>query len=319
MSKKTGLGKGLGALIDSNRVLDDLTKETQAGDRVSEIFVDKIKPNPYQPRQDFNQEELQNLADSIREQGLLQPIVVREKKDGFELVVGERRLRACKLAEKTKIPAIVRNYTDSQSMNFALLENLQRTDLNPMEVAAAYKRLMQEGGMTQEELSKKLGVSRPKIANTLRLLNLPEPVQNYVRKNLLTESAARTIAGLPNAAAMQEVAKDAAENKLSILQIEAKVKNRQAANNEKPHAKKKDRTQKPEVINCDVDKLIRELEYLTGEKIEIVPAKNGKGKVIGFKFASDSDLNRIREIFLALNNSLKAENKTSPKTKKLSV
>lgn len=319
MSKKTGLGKGLGALIDSNKVLDDLTKESQAGDRVSEIFVDKIKPNPYQPRQDFNQEELQNLADSIKEQGLLQPIVVREKKDIFELVVGERRLRACKLAGKTKIPAIVRNYTDSQSMNFALLENLQRADLNPMEVAAAYKRLMQEGGMTQEELSKKLGVSRPKIANTLRLLNLPESVQNYVRKNLLAESAARTIAGLPSAEAMQEVAKDAAENKLSILQIEAKVKNWQAANNEKPRAKKKDNTQKPEVINCDVEKLIRELEYLTGEKIEIVPAKNGKGKVIGFKFASDNDLNRIREIFLALNNSLKSEGKTSPKTKKLSV
>lgn len=319
MSKKTGLGKGLGALIDSNKVLDDLTKETQAGDRVSEIFVDKIIANPYQPRQDFNQEELQNLADSIKAQGLLQPIIVREKNNGFELVAGERRLRAYKLAGKTKIPAIVRNYTDNQSMNFALLENLQRTDLNPIEVASAYKRLMQEGGMTQEELSKKLGVSRPKIANTLRLLNLPESVQNYVRKNQLSESAARTIAGLPNANAMKDVAKEAAENKLSILQIEAKVKNWQAINNEKPQTKKKNNSQQTEFVNCDMDKLIRELEYLTGEKVEIVPAKNGKGKVIGFKFASDNDLNRIREIFWALNNSLKAEGKTNPKTKKLSV
>lgn len=319
MSKKTGLGKGLGALIDSNKVLDDLTKETQAGDRVSEIFVDKISANPYQPRQDFNQEELQNLADSIKAQGLLQPIIVREKNNGFELVAGERRLRAYKLAGKTKIPAIVRNYTDNQSMNFALLENLQRTDLNPIEVASAYKRLMQEGGMTQEELSKKLGVSRPKIANTLRLLNLPESVQNYVRKNQLSESAARTIAGLPNANAMKEVAKEAAENKLSILQIEAKVKNWQAINNEKPQTKKKNNSKQTEVVNCDIDKLIRELEYLTGEKVEIVPAKNGKGKVIGFKFASDNDLNRIREIFWALNNSLKAEGKTNQGAKKLSV
>lgn len=319
MSKKTGLGKGLGALIDSNKVLDDLTKEIQAGDRVSEIFVDKISANPYQPRQDFNQEELQNLADSIKAQGLLQPIIVREKNNGFELVAGERRLRAYKLAGKTKIPAIVRNYTDNQSMNFALLENLQRTDLNPIEVASAYKRLMQEGGMTQEELSKKLGISRPKIANTLRLLNLPESVQNYVRKNQLSESAARTIAGLPNADAMKEVAKEASENKLSILQIEAKVKNWQAINNEKPQTKKKNNSKQTEIVNCDMDKLIRELEYLTGEKVEIVPAKNGKGKVIGFKFANDNDLNRIREIFLALNNSLKAEGKTNQGAKKLSV
>lgn len=303
MSKKSGLGRGIGALINDENNLKNLIGETKPGESVVEISLSEIKANPYQPRKSFNEDELRGLAESIKEQGLLQPIVVRKVNNEYELVAGERRLRAAKIAGLEKIGALVRNYSNEESMNLALLENLQRTDLNPMEVAEAYKRLMKEGGMTQEELSKKLGVKRSSVANTLRLLNLPEVVQNYVRTEKMSETGARAIAGLPDFEAMASMAKEAVENGWSVRNIENSVatwKNKGAEEDQEKKVKVTKKIASVSKQDANLGKFIQNLEQACGEKVEIVAAKGGKGEVIGFKFVTQEDLQRVCSVLSKL-------------------
>lgn len=303
MSKKSGLGRGIGALINDENNLKNLIGETKPGESVVEISLSEIKANPYQPRKSFNEDELRGLAESIKEQGLLQPIVVRKVNNEYELVAGERRLRAAKIAGLEKIGALVRNYSNEESMNLALLENLQRSDLNPMEVAEAYKRLMKEGGMTQEELSKKLGVKRSSVANTLRLLNLPEVVQNYVRTEKMSETGARAIAGLPDFEAMASMAKEAVENGWSVRNIENSVatwKNKGAEENQEKKVKVTKKIASVSKQDANLEKFIQNLEQACGEEVEIVAAKGGKGEVIGFKFVTQEDLQRVCSVLSKL-------------------
>lgn len=337
MNKKKGLGRGLSSLINDDNNLQKLIGNVKEGETVLDIDVGQIKANPYQPRKEFDLDELQSLADSIKAQGLLQPVVVRKiAGNQYELVAGERRLRAAKLAGLDKIMALVRNYTDAESMNLALLENLQRADLNPMEVAAAYERLMREGGMTQDELSKKLGIKRSSIANTLRLLNLPDEVQNYVRSGKLNESGARSLAGLPNFDSMKNMAQLAIQNGWSTKDIESNVaiwKNKhgndvrqrgegiaQKSVVDRQQTGKKNITHGKQIqeYGADAEKFIHILELASGEQIEIVPIAGTKAKVLGFKFVTDEDLKRIYGVFSKLIRESK-ETQESSVTKKFTV
>lgn len=215
MSKR-GLGKGLGALLPST---DDTPREA-----AQEIEIARIHPNAEQPRQLFDPEKLEELAASIREHGIVQPLLVRPTASGYEIVAGERRWRAAKLAGLKKVPAVVRELSGSQVMEIALIENLQREDLNPMEEARAYKRLLDEFGMSQEQLAKRLGKSRSQVANTLRMLQLEPEVQTLVEQGDLTMGHAKAVLALDDPKQQVEFAQRVVEQKLSVRETEDAIR-----------------------------------------------------------------------------------------------
>ena len=216
-----GLGKGLGALMG------DLTVETPAVKSPYQLLpIHKVEPNPGQPRQDFDPEELQALADSIALHGVVQPLTVRELSGGYyQIIAGERRWRAARLAELREIPAVIIEADDKKVMELALIENLQRQDLNPVEEAMGYRTLMEEYGMTQEDAAKQVGKSRPAVANALRLLNLPEKVLEMVRKGELSAGHARAVLSLKAQKLQEQAAQKIAALDLSVRQAELLCKN----------------------------------------------------------------------------------------------
>ena len=199
MPAKRKLGKGLDQIFGDNidSVLDDIESNARksAGGQ-SELKISEIRPNPYQPRVEFDENGLKELADSIRENGVFQPILVRKSLQGYELVAGERRLRASKLADKKTIPALIVEFDDRQMMEISLLENIQRKDLTAIEIAKAYRQLMDKLGYTQDDLAKRIGKSRANVANMLRLLSLPEEVRTLVNEGKLSYGQARTLLSL---------------------------------------------------------------------------------------------------------------------------
>ena len=216
-----GLGRGLDALLGGVR--EDEKKTSDAAE-VKRLPIGAITPNPHQPRREFSQEGLDDLAASIRVRGVLQPVLVRPLGGGkFELVAGERRLRASKLAELSEIPALVRDMTDQESLAIALIENLQREDLNAVEEALGYQQLQQQFGLSQEELSRQVGKSRSAVANALRLLNLPESVQADIQQGTLTAGHGRAIMAVTEADAQEALHRRIAENGLTVRQAEAQA------------------------------------------------------------------------------------------------
>ncbi|MFZ5823769.1 MAG: ParB/RepB/Spo0J family partition protein [Bacillota bacterium] len=213
MSKK-GLGRGLGALIPEVEVHE------RDHDSIQELDLREVQPNPHQPRKEFDQARLDELAASIREHGIVQPIVVRPKGKGYEIVAGERRWRAAGLAGLKKIPALVREFSEAETMEIALIENLQREDLNPLEEAEAYKVLMESFKLTQEELAQRLGKSRPQIANTLRLLQLAPVAREAVRSGRLSMGHAKVLLGLGDAEQQSALASRVVAEGLSVRQVE---------------------------------------------------------------------------------------------------
>ena len=209
--KKSALGRGLDALLPEIDI---------SGGQVSDIAITDIDPNPDQPRRDFNEEALGQLADSIREVGVLQPILVQQKKGRYQIIVGERRFRAARLAGHQRIPAIVRDFSAEEKMEAALIENLQREDLNPLEEAQAVRALMDKCGYTQEKAAQRLGKSRPAVANLLRLLSLPASVQELVRAGDLSEGHARVLAGVKGATLQEMLARQAVAQGLSVRALE---------------------------------------------------------------------------------------------------
>ena len=220
MASPKGLGKGLGAL------LGDFNEEPQEKSAYRLLPLHKVEPNPDQPRRDFDENELQALADSIDTHGLVQPLTVREMANGYyQIIAGERRWRACRLAGLQEVPAIIMEADDRKTMELALIENLQRQDLNPMEEALGYRTLMEEYGLTQEETASRVGKSRPAVANALRLLTLPEPVAQMVRSGVLTPGHARAVLSLREEKLQIDTAQKIVNLGLSVRQAELLCKN----------------------------------------------------------------------------------------------
>ncbi|HZK02439.1 MAG TPA: ParB/RepB/Spo0J family partition protein, partial [Anaerovoracaceae bacterium] len=225
-SKNRGLGKGLEALFGDVEIAinDELKEEVQTSRRVSFIDIHKIKPNSNQPRQNFSEEKINELAESIKNHGIIQPIVLRETEKGFEIVAGERRWRAAGRAGLKEVPCIVKELTDEQNILIALIENMQREDLNAIEEANGFKQLMTSFSLTQEEIAKSVGKSRPYVANTLRLLKLPGRVQEMITDGVLTSGHGRAIAGIKEDKEQISAAKKCAASNWTVRELEAYAK-----------------------------------------------------------------------------------------------
>lgn len=281
-----GLGRGLDALFDDNDI--NLSDET-----VQTLKLENLIPNPYQPRKKFDKRALNDLTESIKVSGVFQPIIVRQpnkKENKFEILAGERRFRASKAAGKETIPAIVRDATDEQMMEIAVMENLQREDLNPLEEAEAYEMLMTHLDITQVEVSRRLGKSRPYIANYLRLLNLPAEVKEMLQKGQLSMGQARTLLAVKNKTELIKLAKKVADETLTVRQLEKLI----AALNPKEDKKKKSNSfRKSPYLKESEDRL--QDKFGTRVAINETRPKSGKGK-IEIDYLSNADLTRILEL-----------------------
>lgn len=287
MSKNKGLGRGIDALFQDLSSLEEVDVKKES---VLEISLNELRPNPYQPRKTFDENSLQELARSIEQAGVFQPIIVRKSSvKGYELIAGERRFRASKLAGKQTIPAIIREFNEEQMMQVAVLENLQREDLNPLEEAEAYEMLMKNLSLTQAEVAKRLGKSRPYIANYLRLLTLPKLVKEMVQDERLSMGQARTLLGLKNKQEILKLANRTIKENLTVRQLEQIVT---AMNEGKNIEKKVPRIvkEKPYYLRESEDRLMDKF----GTSVEI-KEKDGKGK-IAIEYLSQSDLTRILDI-----------------------
>ena len=282
-----GLGRGLGALIPSGPA----DQPPVPGARFAEIPLEQITPNPLQPRTHFDEEALGELVHSITEFGLLQPVVVRQLgPQSYELVMGERRWRASQAAGTGTIPAIVRDTADDAMLRDALLENLHRQQLNPLEEAAAYQQLLAEFGATHDELAKKIGRSRPQISNTLRLLQLPVPVQRRVAAGVLSAGHARAILGLTTPQAQEEMAIRVVAEGLSVRSVEEAVSLAQPTGDDAPAPRARARRPVPAKLAEVADRLSDRLE--TRVKVDL---GRSRGKVT-IEFASLDDLQRIVDV-----------------------
>ena len=310
MSKKGGLGKGLGAIFGEN-TSPAVEKVQEPASATQELLIKNIAANPYQPRCNFDEEKLQELAASIKEFGVVQPVVVRKKGRSYELVAGERRLRAAGLAGLTKVPAIVKDYDDAKMMEIALIENIQRHDLNPIEEAQGLRRLMQEFKLTQEQTAEKVGRSRSAVTNILRLLNLPEQVQKQIINGVLTMGQAKQLLGLPKPEQMCEVAEAIIANGWSSRMTEEVVRKlkegkklkivRELIEEEAKNKDNKEKKPKREPTENDIfchDFEQRLVEFL-GTKVKVVPKLDEQGRqggTIHIEYYSAEDLERIYEV-----------------------
>ncbi|WP_293387982.1 MULTISPECIES: ParB/RepB/Spo0J family partition protein [Phascolarctobacterium] len=310
MSKKGGLGKGLGAIFGEN-TSPAVEKAQEPASAAQELLIKNIAANPYQPRCNFDEEKLQELAASIKEFGVVQPVVVRKKGRSYELVAGERRLRAAGLAGLTKVPAIVKDYDDAKMMEIALIENIQRHDLNPIEEAQGLRRLMQEFKLTQEQTAEKVGRSRSAVTNILRLLNLPEQVQKQIINGVLTMGQAKQLLGLPKPEQMCEVAEAIIANGWSSRMTEEVVRKlkegkklkivRELVEEEAKTKDNKEKKPKREPTENDIfchDFEQRLVEFL-GTKVKVVPKLDEQGRqggTIHIEYYSAEDLERIYEV-----------------------
>ena len=310
MSKKGGLGKGLGAIFGEN-TSPAVEKAQEPASAAQELLIKNIAANPYQPRCNFDEEKLQELAASIKEFGVVQPVVVRKKGRSYELVAGERRLRAAGLAGLTKVPAIVKDYDDAKMMEIALIENIQRHDLNPIEEAQGLRRLMQEFKLTQEQTAEKVGRSRSAVTNILRLLNLPEQVQKQIINGVLTTGQAKQLLGLPKPEQMCEVAEAIIANGWSSRMTEEVVRKlkegkklkivRELIEEEAKTKDNKEKKPKREPTENDIfchDFEQRLVEFL-GTKVKVVPKLDEQGRqggTIHIEYYSAEDLERIYEV-----------------------
>ena len=312
MAKKKmgGLGKGLGAIFGEN-TSPAVEKAQEPASAAQELLIKNIAANPYQPRCNFDEEKLQELAASIKEFGVVQPVVVRKKGRSYELVAGERRLRAAGLAGLTKVPAIVKDYDDAKMMEIALIENIQRHDLNPIEEAQGLRRLMQEFKLTQEQTAEKVGRSRSAVTNILRLLNLPEQVQKQIINGVLTMGQAKQLLGLPKPEQMCEVAEAIIANGWSSRMTEEVVRKlkegkklkivRELIEEEAKNKDNKEKKPKREPTENDIfchDFEQRLVEFL-GTKVKVVPKLDEQGRqggTIHIEYYSAEDLERIYEV-----------------------
>lgn len=279
MSKR-GLGRGLNALIPEVDVSE------AEREHIRSVPLTEIRSNPRQPRKQFDQEKLDELAASIREHGVVQPIVVRPKGKGFEIVAGERRWRAARLAGATNIPALVREFSEAETMEIALIENIQRQELNPIEEAEAYRVLLEEYKLTQEELARRLGKSRPQITNTLRMLDLAPGVRGEVVAGRLSMGHAKVLLGLSDGTAQEALARRVVREGLSVRDTEEALKR---SSGEKRSVGKESFPRDPNLLELE-----SRLRYRFGNPVRIVPGeKRGRLEI---EFYGDEDLSRLLEL-----------------------
>lgn len=281
---RKALGRGLEALIPS------FTLEEEKKEVIVNIPLDKIKPNKYQPRFHFAEEKIKELADSIKEKGIVQPILVSAKEEGYELIVGERRWRASQIAGLKEIPALVKKMSEREIFEISLIENIQREDLNPLEEAEAYQRISKEFKLTQEEVAKKLGKTRSSLANSLRLLNLPEKIKGFLSSGILSSGHARAILSLKEQKSQEDLAQRVATQKLSVRETEEIVKHYKPKKGKTKPGEEK--TQNPEITNLE-----EKIQYALGTKVKI---KNSgkKGKIEIFYYSLE-DMERIIKLLKA--------------------
>ncbi len=284
--KKMALGRGLAALLgDSDFPTDGPPTDPKAGEKVVELPLERVEPNPYQPRRNYDETALQALADSIAEHGVLQPLVVRPVEEGYQLIAGERRLRASQMAGLTSVPVVVRRATDQQALLLALLENLQREDLNPLEEARAFLRLMDEFGLAQEEVGRAVGKDRSTVSNTMRLLKLPVEVQQDLAAGRLSAGHARALLGLIDSAPLLRKARDQVVRQgLSVRATEKLVKSLL-----KPAAA----PAKADQDQAYIASLAEEIQRSLGSRVKI--QRKGKKGRITIEFSSDQELERLLE------------------------
>ena len=281
------LGRGLEALFQENDIESVETFEKiQEGEVVSELKVSELRPNPYQPRKHFDQEKLEELALSVKEHGVLQPIIVKKDIKGFIIIAGERRFKASLLAGSATIPAIVREYSDDLMMQHALIENLQREDLNPIEEAKSYRLIMQKMNLTQEKFAEKIGKSRAYVANMMRLLNLPEFVTDAIEMSVISIGHGKILAGLKDEDLVFKLAMLVKEKGISVRELEELVKEA----SEPKESKKKEKAPK----NTYLSSLESNLRSHLGTKVSIKD-KDGKGKIV-IDYLSTDDLNRVMDV-----------------------
>lgn len=288
MARRSGLGRGLDSLIPGSSESSESPPVTGPG--LTELAVGDIDPNPHQPRSHFDEETLASLAASVRELGVLQPILVRPAGDRFELIAGERRWRAARRAGLARIPAVVRTIDDHTSLEQAVVENLHRQDLNPLEEAGAYQQLIEDFGLTQEDVARRVGRSRSAVANILRLFQLPPSVQRMVRDGQLSAGHGRALLGSPDRAYQEALARKCVERSLTVRDVEDAVRARHAGDTPTPKAPAEPgQTRPPGLL---------ELEGLLSDRLDTrVSVSMGakRGKVV-IDFATVEDLERIYRI-----------------------
>lgn len=284
MSKRNALGRGLDALINMDEI------ETSGTSSINEIALADIVPNPNQPRREFDEASLDELAASIRELGIIQPVSLRQMPDGkYQIIAGERRYRAARRAGLVTIPAYIRTVEDEAVMEMALIENIQREDLNAIEIALSFKKLIEQHHLTQEQLSERIGKKRTTIANYIRLLKLPAEVQIGLRDKLIDMGHARALLAIENAADQLELYKRIVSEGLSVRKVEEMVRALTAAPAEKK--KKADKT-----AHREYDLLRQQLSTFFGAKVQFSCDDKGKGK-ISIPFRNEEDLERLMALF----------------------
>ena len=301
MKPTRGLGKGLSALFSETEedygrsLLFDETPQ-QGGESVSEIDIGSIFANPNQPRKAFDETALKELASSISKHGVIMPIIVNKSGDRYMIIAGERRFRASKIAGLKKVPVIIKNYTDRQIKEISLIENLQREDLNPIEAATAMRSLMDDYGMTQEDLAERIGKSRSAIANTLRLLNLAPEVIKMVANGALSAGHARALISVPQADQIK-IAETAVKEEISVRDVEKRVRDYFSPPEEK--AKKKIKVE----LSAELRELVSDMQRVFGTKVNAI-GNDKKGRIYIDYYTRD-DLDRLSELLEILKNTKK--------------
>lgn len=297
--KKKGLGKGLDSLIPDNKPLKSASNtesksesevdELKSGERM--ININQVEPNRDQPRKKFEEDALMELADSIKQFGVLQPLLVRKRKDYYEIIAGERRWRAAKMAGVKEIPVIIKDYTEQEIVEIGLIENIQRENLNPIEEAVAFKKLLEEFNLKQDEVAERVSKSRTAVTNSMRLLKLSEKVQQMIIDDMISTGHARALLAIDNQDQQYELATKVFDEKLSVRETEKLVK--EMKNPKQPKVKK---VVENEFLYKD---LANKMKDVMGTKVNITPKGNGKGK-IEIEYYSNDELERMFDMIMSL-------------------
>jgi ParB family chromosome partitioning protein len=302
--KRNGLGKGLDSLIPEKkekRVTENIKVESNHQDENEQINgtgeilikINLVEPNREQPRKDFDEDALLELADSIKQFGILQPLLVQRKKDYYEIIAGERRWRAAKLAGIKEVPVVIKTYSEQEIVEISLIENIQRENLNPIEEAMAYKRLLEEFSLKQDEVAERVSKSRTAVTNSMRLLKLSSRVQQMIVDDMITTGHARALLAIDDEEQQYVIANKIFDEKLSVRETEKLVK----------ILKNPKKTQKPEKIQNTFiyDNLEEKMKSIIGTKVNVNPKTNGKGK-IEIEYYSGDELERIFELIMSIHN-----------------